>query len=181
MICKPAYTTWVQFGQFGINVWHDVNVMTTNLPRKQMETTGSDCAWQFMMTIMATVRMVEASIAPVRQTTPVEEWAPAWWNGTKTQTMFEKIFRWKWHVARNRFKHCPGVSDMGALPADVSSWGFTFVSKIPSLINTIHLSDLSVPQDQDPYDPYCFRLYPTRKSNRTMTGRDLPGTGLKAD
>lgn len=33
----------------------------------------------------------QASIAPVQQTTPVEEWAPAWWNG---------------------------VSDLGALPAD---------------------------------------------------------------
>ena len=98
-------------------------MMTMNLPWKQMETTGS-CAWQFIMT-KATVRM-EASIAPVQQTTPVEEWAPAWWNGAKTQKMFQKMFRWKWHVARNRFKLCPGVSDMGALPADASFWGLTF-------------------------------------------------------
>ena len=77
---------------------------------------------------MAAVRTAEASTAPVQQTTPVEEWAPAWWNGTKTQN-FSKHLRKDIQiqmevtrdVARNRFKLCPGVSDLGALPADVSS------------------------------------------------------------
>ena len=75
---------------------------------------------------MAEVRIVEASIAPVQQTTPVEEWAPAWWNGTKTQNFSKHVrkdiqMEVTRDVARNRFKLCPGVSDLGALPADVSS------------------------------------------------------------